>query len=185
MRPWAKAAVQGAACGLVFGLVVVLGGRLWHPATVAAQAPAVAEVVKARRFEVVDAAGKVGVILGSPGLVFCDAAGHTRASLSLGSDGNPDLVFRDAAGQKRVAVFLFRDGSPILVLVDAAGRFRLYLYLNPEGSPSLTLQDKAEHSRAVLGATELETVKIEEVTMRSESSLVLFGKDGKVIWKAP
>jgi hypothetical protein len=27
MKPWAKAAVQGAACGLMIGLVVLIGGR--------------------------------------------------------------------------------------------------------------------------------------------------------------
>ena len=28
MNPWGRAVVQGPACGLVFGLVVLIGGRL-------------------------------------------------------------------------------------------------------------------------------------------------------------
>ena len=58
MKPWAEAAVQGAACGLVLGIVLLIGGGLWQP-----------DVVRARHFEVVDAAGKMRVALGS-GTVF-------------------------------------------------------------------------------------------------------------------
>lgn len=28
MKPWAKAAVQGGACGLMLGMVLLIGGRL-------------------------------------------------------------------------------------------------------------------------------------------------------------
>ena len=66
MKPWAKAAVQGAACGLMLGLVLLIDGRLWQPQVAGAQAKqaAGAEVVKARSFEVVNAAGKVQVRAG-------------------------------------------------------------------------------------------------------------------------
>jgi hypothetical protein len=62
-----KAAVQGAACGLMVGAVLLVGGRVWRPATVVAQAKqaAVADVVRARRFEVVDPAGSVRARLDS------------------------------------------------------------------------------------------------------------------------
>jgi len=61
MNGWAKAALEGAACELMIGVVLVAGGRVWRPANVGAQAerPAVAEVVRARRLEVVDV-GHVG-----------------------------------------------------------------------------------------------------------------------------
>ena len=83
MSSWTKAAVQGAACGLVFGLVLLAGGRMWQPQVAAAQVeqPAVAEVVKARRFEMVD------------------AAGNRRATLNLAPDGSPGLALGNARGR--------------------------------------------------------------------------------------
>ncbi len=96
MKPWAKAAVQGAACGLMLGMVVLIGWPLWQPL-------AVAEVVKARSFEMVDAARKPRVVLavpdGSPGLGLYDAAGKRRAHLSMLPDGRSGLTLHDAAGK--------------------------------------------------------------------------------------
>ena len=192
MKPWAKAAVQGAACGLMFGLVVLIGGRLWHPQVAAAQAkqPAVPDLVNARRFELVDAAGKVRAVLGlepdgSPTLDLFDPAGRMRAFLKLGPDGSPGLALCDAAQKLRARMVLPSDGRPSLELRDAAENSRATLRLTEEGSPYLALRDKAGATRAVLGVTSLETIGTAEVTTRSESSLVLFDKDGNVIWRAP
>ena len=158
MKPWAKAAVQGAACGVMFGLVVLIGGRLWHPATVAAQAkePAVAEVVRARRFEMVDAAGKA------------------RAVLSVLPDGRTGLLLVDAGGKGRVILRLHSDGTPVLALYDAAGKERASLSLLPDGSPALGFHDAAGKTRAALS-----------VRPDGTSTLVLADAAGKVIWKAP
>jgi len=145
MNPWAKAEVQGMACGLVLGAVVLIGGRLWWPGAGAqTKQPVVPEVVRARRFEVVDAAGK------------------TRASLCLFPDGSSALRFHDAAGRVRAAMGMTEDSVPALELMDRDGNLR-----------------------AALGATSLHAVRTDEVRMRPESSLVLFDKDGKVMWKAP
>ncbi len=117
MRPWAKAAVQGAACGLVLGLVLLIGGRVWQPA--------VPDVVKARRFEVVDAAGKIRASLGvlpsgAPGLGLSDAAGDLRVTLAVNADGGPNLALFDAAGKLRVALGVNPGRPPFLGLLDAA-----------------------------------------------------------------
>jgi hypothetical protein len=188
MKLWTKAILQGAACGLVLGMVLLIAGRAWWPQVAAAQAekPAVAEVVRARRFEVVDAGGKMRALLtlrdGNPSLMFSDAAGEVRVHLTL-LDGNPSLSFSDAAGKSRVELSVF-EGHPHLVFYDAAGKVRADLSVF-DGNPSLELSDKAGVSRAVLGATSLNTIKTGEVTTRPESSLVLFDKDGKVMWIAP
>jgi hypothetical protein len=71
MKLWTKAAVECAACGVAFGVVLVIGGPLWQAPPVAVQAPAVPDVVRARRFELVDAAGK------------------PRAELAVGVEGIP------------------------------------------------------------------------------------------------
>ena len=144
MNVWAKAAVQGAACGLMIGVVLLVGGRVWRPATVAAQAPVVPAVMKAQRFELVDAAGKLRALLWLP-----------------------------------------LSGAPGLDLLDGTGAMRASLSLSPDGSPKLDLSDATGKRRAVLGAANLEAAKTGEETKRSESSLVLFDKDGKVIWQAP
>jgi len=52
MKALTKAAVQGAACGFVIGAVLLVGQHVWHPVTAAAEAPGVAEVVKAQHFEI-------------------------------------------------------------------------------------------------------------------------------------
>ena len=77
------------------------------------------------------------------------------------------------------------DGSPSLDLRDAAGKTRADLSLYPDGTPALDLSDAAGKVRAVLGITSTEVVRTGEERRRSESSLVLFDKDGKVIWQAP
>jgi hypothetical protein len=106
MNPWGRAVVQGPACGLVFGLVLLAGGRMLQPQVAAAQVeqPAVAEVVKARRLEMVD------------------AAGNRRAVLSVLPDGNMALLLSDAAGNLRATLNLAPDGSPGLALGNARGR---------------------------------------------------------------
>jgi hypothetical protein len=111
MKPWTKAAVQGAACGLVLGMVVLTGGRLWQPQVAAAQAKqaAVPDVVRARSFEVVDAAGK------------------PRAGLDVLSDGRSGLQLHDAAENPRAALVLTQDGSTSLRLADKAGTERAVL----------------------------------------------------------
>jgi len=48
----------------------------------------------------------------------------------------------------------------------------------------IVFNDKGE-LRATLGATSLETTRTGEVRKRAESSLVLFDKEGKVMWRAP
>jgi hypothetical protein len=79
---WAKAAAQGAGCGVSLGFVLLVGGRLFEPVPVAAQYERVPEVVKARSFQLADREGKV------------------RAELTLDRDETPRLILRDAAGKE-------------------------------------------------------------------------------------
>lgn len=159
MKPWTKTAVQGAACGLTIGVVLLIGGRLWQPDVVAAQGeqPAVADVVRARGFAMVDAAGK------------------TRAVLGVLPDGSPGLVLYDAAETPRAALGAHSDGSSGLVLNDAAGKTRAVLSVRPDGRrPGLVLYDAAETPRAALG-----------VSSDGTAVLGLYDGAGKLIWKAP
>jgi hypothetical protein len=159
-----KAAVQGAACGLMIGFVLLIGVRVWHPVTVAAQTkqPDVADEVRARRF------------------VLVSAEGYTQGVLSITSVRGPALSLFDTAGRMRASL-----GGSTLAFSDAAGKLRVDLGLSSSGRPMLILSDAAEMPRAILGAVALGSVKTGKNAVRAESSLVLVGKDGRTIWQAP
>ena len=70
MSGLAKAAVQDAACGLVIGLVLLIGGRVWQ-----GRQDAVPVVVKAKIFQVVDEAGTIRASISDWGLMLCDEKG--------------------------------------------------------------------------------------------------------------
>jgi hypothetical protein len=109
-----------AVAGWVLSVValVVLG-------VAAQQAVSQPGVLRARSFEVVDAAGR------------------RRIGLGVLPDGSPKLGLHDAAGRTRAGLAVLPGGSPVLALDDAAGRTRIMLTLTPDGSPWLTLNDAA------------------------------------------
>ena len=70
-------------------------------------------------------------------------------------------------------------------VVDAEGRVRAMLGLLPDGSPSLELSDEQGKTRAAMGTTSPETTHTGATEQNVEFSLVLFDKQGKVLWQAP
>lgn len=188
MNVLTKAAVQGAACGLMIGAVLLVGEYVWRPTAVAAQAPKMAGVVRAGMFMLVNEAGRVRATVatsnGNPFLTLSDAGGKERAKLSLLSDGTPSLELYDAAGNLQVELSASSEGNPGLILWDARENMRVRLGLDG-GSPSLTLFDAARKGRATLGTTTLGLAKTGAERKRSESSLVFFDQNEKSIWEAP
>ena len=57
--------------------------------------------------------------------------------------------------------------------------------LEPGGQNFIQLLDKSGHARAAVGNTELKVTKTGEKRQLAKSTLVLFDKDGKTIFKAP
>ena len=53
------------------------------------------------------------------------------------------------------------------------------------GGTSIEICDEEGRTRAVLGSVDLNVIATGEAQKRPESSLVLFGKDGKVVYSAP
>ena len=174
----------------IAGFVGVLVGAAVVGVVTAQQAP-VAKVVRAERFEVVDAKGKVSAILttdeaGATWLALRDAAGKSRASLNVHSDGNPVLSLTDEAGRTRVLVGVLTGGDPDLSLWDEGGEARACLGVSEEdGGAFLSLNDKSGAGRARLGASPLKTAPTGVAERRPESSLVLSDENGKVLWSAP
>jgi uncharacterized protein YneF (UPF0154 family) len=80
--------------------------------------------------------------------------------------------------------FGFRGDYPGFQLVDREKSCRLLITLHASGEPYIELKDDLLHSRAVLGHAEL-TDKTKSTIIRHASSLILFDKDGNVIWSAP
>lgn len=83
-------------------------------------------------------------------------AGSNQASLASGN-----LTIKDKSAVSIYADNIFKGGTAIEILDD-------------EGKP-----------RAVLGSVDLNVIATGEIQKRPESSLVLFGKDGKVVYSAP
>jgi hypothetical protein len=99
-RRWAAALV---AAGLVLAAMAVAyaAGQVK-----AAQA---AEVLRARRFELVDRKGRL------------------RAELSQVADGSPCLSLRDVRGKARAQMALLEDGTALLTMNDAKGVNRVWM----------------------------------------------------------
>jgi len=83
----------------------------------------------------------------------------------------------------RAKLSSFPEGS-FLSLYGERRNIRARLWLDSDGV-DLSLYDNKGNIRATLGRTSIETTRTGAVTKRAESSLVLFDKNGKVLWSAP
>jgi hypothetical protein len=138
-----------------------------------------------------------------PTLALSDANGEVRAGLAVTSD-RPWLTLYDAKGNPRVVLDANSEGAG-LALSDANGEVRAGLAVTSDG-PGLVLSDANEKPQAGLavtsdgaglqlndpsgfetdiGVTDLITPATDETHKTSAASIVLFGKDKKVLWSAP
>jgi hypothetical protein len=121
---------------------------------------------------------KVG---GGPSLSLFGPNGENQAELRIEPDG-PTLAFSDTDGKRLLVARVFR-GSPHFWLADHGEMPRLALSLSGS-EPSITVSD-AEGFETKIGTTDLVTTRTGETNKTSAASLVLFGKDNKVLWRAP
>lgn len=165
----------------------------------------VAKVVEAEKFVLRDADGKGRARLESlpSGLVrlaLLDKDENIQSVLGVGV-GRPSLVLAGRnnktilttsflsvsgkGGKSRLTLAVLPSGEQSLVLTDNTGRTRAELAIEVDGSPTFGLFDRTGTARAILGSTSLENEETGVIEKRPESSLVLFGNDGKGIWSAP
>ncbi len=167
-----------------------------------ATATKVVKVVEAEKFVLRDADGKVRARLESlpSGLVrlaLLDKYENVQSVLSVGV-GRPSLVlagrnnktilttsFLSISGKSRLTLAVLPSGEQSLALTDNTGRTRAELAIEVDGSSTFGLFDRTGTARAILGSTSLENEETGVIEKRPESSLVLFGNDGKGIWSAP
>ena len=135
-----------AVGGGVVALVLQAGfGALIPKAEAAGDA-----VVRAQRFEVLDAAGRVSARLayssGAPHLTLYDGSGVARTTLLIAADAG-GFMLSDAAGRPQISIVA--DASPSLQLIDSRGKMRALLGLaSGGGTPSVQLFDAGETVRA-------------------------------------
>ncbi len=145
---------------------------------------------------------------GDPGIFFADKAGKVRISIEVSKNDTPRLDLSDKEGKSRAQLIILEDGQPVLRLSDPEEKplailattpgggsglslwdqrekLRAVLRTSSDGRPGLELRDEDGKLRAALGSTSLQTAQTGEVTQRAESSLVLFDRDGKALWRAP
>jgi len=110
-----------------------------------------------------------------------DEKGITRARLHTGKT-NTSLDLCDERGNPRAFLQVGKDG-PALGLMDENEKMRAVL-TGYEPVVGLAILDAKGKPRAVLGKSETVTPD-EKKVIYPESSLLLFGPDGKVLWQAP
>lgn len=105
--------------------------------------------------------------------------------------GIPDVItakqFRvvDAKGNLRIGLMVREDNNAQgLQMYDTKGNSRIALVMDKDGSPVVELEDSKGIIRVALGAQITDSDDGTE-TKHPVSTLMLFGPDGKVLFKAP
>jgi len=97
-----------------------------------------------------------------------------------------ELRLVDKNGKPVAALAISADsGDPFLAIYDKKdGNYRVMIDI-VEGNPRLTLRDSSAQTRLVLGSAEVINKTKETMERRAASSIVLFDREGKLIWSAP
>ena len=127
-----------------------------------------------------------GLRVGADGLAILAMSEHGEPRVVLGNHKNaPEVLLIDKSNKVRVKLEIEGDGEPRLALYDGARQPRVAVGTQSDGGPGVVLLDENGRPRAALGSRWLEQRNTGAVEERPDSSLVLFDKDGKIIWRAP
>lgn len=97
------------------------------------------------------------------------------------------FVLVDNRGGERASLVTDNAGSAFLIMFDGRGKTRANLSVGNEG-PSLVLYDNAGKPRTIIGSTTLVGSHVNEngiAEMSPPSSIVLFDKAGKLLFRQP
>ncbi len=104
-----------------------------------------------------------------------DKDGNDRIVMSLTPSGMPFIFLMDKAKEQRVGIFVDEDGSPGIHLRDKQGKKRVMIAVpQATDSPGILMQDTEEAPRLMM-----------DLGKDGSPELYLFGKDFKVLFKAP
>ena len=183
-------AVAGLAVG-AFALVWIVAGTANRAE---AQGAAVPAVIRAKKFILEDENGNTRIALGtdqvldlSPLKEAMKNPGTSRFALvQLTVMSGPGLTVYDEKGKARIMLYVSNEAltpEPTLILYDEKCKQRTHLCVDKDG-PLLRLRDEKGKDRLALGVMEGRTPD-GKIIIYPESSLALFGPDGKMIWQAP
>ena len=165
----------------VWGIVADAGGERADGGRIAVPL----NEVRAKKFVLVDDKGTTRAVLGAlkdgSALALQDENGNIRAALSAFKD-EPGLMLVGENGKIRAMLDGYKDGSG-LRLRDENGNIRAALGASKDET-ALVLCDEKGDTRAMLGRAVTKTPD-GKTTTYPESSLLLFGPDKKVLWRAP
>ena len=120
----------------------------------------------------------------TPGEVLPSGRGNTTTEAEVRSQ---HFVLVDGKGKDRASLVADAAGSVFLVMFDANGKTRANLSVSNDG-PSLVFYDPSGQVRTVVGSTTLVASHINEngvAERASASSIVLFDRTGKLLWREP
>ncbi len=129
---------------------------------------------------------RVSIRVNSSGtsILSLDKSGKQLANILVDSDG-ASLVLSDTNTHEAIALAQSRSLGIGLALSDKNRKLRAGILMDSDGVPNVILNDEHGTLRAVLGGFKTEGTAIGKIRTRTESSLILFDKDGKVMWSAP
>lgn len=120
---------------------------------------------------------------GVPALDLFDENGKSRAAITAPPTG-PTFNLTDSDSKAGFNLWVTALGAgPDFSMYDSGGKLRVDL-VAPPGGPSMKLEDENGFS-TIIGSTDLLAPRTGRKESTSAASLVLFGKDGKVLWSAP
>jgi hypothetical protein len=152
-----------------------------------APAPAGPTAVEAQGFILKDANGHVRAELGltgsSPSLKFKDENGSALVTLALNSDApsGPMLLLSDPQHHASVALSVLEHAGPQFSLTGERADIQLRMGVAPDGT-TLELSDKDGFTTSIGNGV---VPKSGQAKQTSAASIVLYGKQRKVLWSVP
>ena len=135
-----------------------------------------------------DEDGRPGASLGASGrgwaLVFHNESGAFETALESGAGGS-SLILAAGQGSRGVVLAAAPAGACAVSIVDANGAARAAMNLDDSNDASVIVRDANRTLRAVLGKSRVLQETAGGRPLLPDSSLALFGRDGKLTWQAP
>lgn len=130
---------------------------------------------------------------GAPRVDLLDRSDSPRASLSLAGDGSPQLSLTgspridlaEEAGKPRMSLAVGSDGEATVSLGGPPEKAFAKVDVRADGCPSLKFFDDDGSIRASVGCTALKEAGSGANANTEASSIVLFDKRGRVVYKEP
>jgi hypothetical protein len=183
---------RGALTCLIGLVSVGLMGQAKHPRkaapSTAPAAPATPEKIEAGSFILKDSNGKTRAELSmagtGPALKLRDESGTPLITLSL-NDGNPQgpmMLFSDSQHHAAVSLSVLEGMGSQLSLVGASPDIQARMEVAPEGT-SFEMSDANGFTTSI--GNGMRASKGNQPKKTTAASVILYGKDRKVLWSAP